>query len=291
MAASHKNPDGFSAVELLIILVIIGILGVVGWQVMQHHSHGSASSGTNKTQNSQDALTSQSGRFWIMGAPAFNQVVVDAGARQALANDTIYVPGSGSTPLVSQATGLHVVPTESFTNEANLARAIAKKTIKPDTKAILYDNEHWPLTPSNEQANPLLYYQKAAALIHASGYIFIGTPVSKTDPAIDDQIAPYVDVLDIQSQYDQAAMNAYTSHVLPIAQAARKTNAKLIILSGLSTNPPAGIPTVQQLVDDAQAVNSVVQGYWLNIPAPGKACPKCQAPQPQIGIQFLNSLK
>lgn len=282
MSFSHKSNHKFS-VRLFVALIIVGLLILAVWYIRQI-SHNST---TDQTKTS---LSSSSGRYWIIETQALNELVVDSSARNALANDTIFVPGNSFKQLVPQTMGLHLVKTESFTSEASLASALSDKVITTGTKAILYDNEDWTLTPVDEQLNPLQYYQKAASLVHAAGYIFIGTPVSKTDTQIDVQIAPYVDVLDIQSQYDQSVATVYASHVLPIAKAARHANSKLIILAGLSTNPSAGIPTYQELVNDASAVNSIVQGYWLNIPSPGTACPKCHLPQPQLGIQFLSSL-
>lgn len=245
---------------------------------------------TQSSESQSHVSVPQSKRYWIISTAALNDVVANSSARSMLAADTIFVPGKQSELVSSATSGLHIIPTETFTSESDLASTLKSNTIDPSTKAILYDNEDWQLTPAKEQSNPVLYYKKAAALVHSRGYIFVGTPVSKTHPNITVEIAPYVDVLDIQSQYDQAVAATYSSHVTPLAKAASQANPSVIILSGLSTNPSAGIPTPQQLIDDAHAVWGAVKGYWLNIPSPGTACPKCYAAQPQIGIDFLNGL-
>lgn len=264
-------------IRFVIAAITIVVLAVGGWYVFQITQTPSVS-------------IPQSKRYWIISTPALNDLMANTSTRNVIAADTIFVPIKKSEQLAPATAGLHIIPTETFTSEAALASALSSSAILPSTKAILYDNEDWSLTPTEEQSQPAVYYRKAASLVHAKGYIFIGTPVSKSDPQIDTEIASYVDVLDIQSQYDQSTSSAYAGHVLPIARDAHATNPSLIILSGLSTNPPAGIPTADQLVNDARSVQPTIQGYWLNIPAPGTACPKCHQPQPQIGIDLLLQL-
>lgn len=283
--------QGFSSLKLLVAissLIAIGLLvGLISWR--NFHPPQNSNDAIINSNNPKVAIPSAK-RYWIIGTPALNEIVTSSSARQTLASDTIFVPINKKERIAPQANGLHIVPVESFTSEAALANAVSSNSIDKSVKVLLYDNEDWTLTPIQEQQNIVSYYKQAASIAHKYGYLLIGTPVSKTDPQVDVQIAPYVDVLDIQSQYDQAQARIYANHVLPLAQGARKTNANLIILSGLSTNPPAGIPTPQQLLNDSQSVSSVVQGFWLNIPSPGVACPKCNAPQPQIGIEFLDML-
>lgn len=276
---------------LVAITALIAIVLIVVFFIWHKFSVVSAPNVTTIIgKNSSLPVIPNTKRYWIMGTPALNEIAANPSARKTIENDTIFVPVKKAVRLITQTNGLHIVPVESFTSEADLASAISSNKINPSVKVLLYDNENWSLTPLTEQQNIVRYYKQAASIAHKHGYLLIGTPVSKTNPQADVQIAPFVDVLDIQSQYDQAVASNYASHVLPLAQAARKVNSSLIILSGLSTNPPAGIPTPQQLLNDATAVTNTVQGFWLNIPSPGIACPRCNAPQPQIGIEFLDML-
>lgn len=287
MTYARSEYSLFHSKKIVIFLICIVLVSIGGWYFLQKYQD------TKLTTNPGHAMTSASspsGRYWIMDLAALNDIVIDPSAKNTVTNDTIFVPDYSTEKLVPQTAGLHLVPTETFTSEASLVSAISEHKIKTDTKALLYDNEPWSLTPEDEQANPLAYYQKASSIAHSAGYIFIATPVSKVDTKVDTRVAPYADILDIQSQYDQPIAEVYANHVLPIAKATRIANKKLIVLAGLSTNPSAGIPTTQQLTDDARAVSSDVQGYWLNIPSPGSACPKCNLPQPQIGIQLLSNL-
>ena len=265
------------ATVLVMVLVVLGVAGYFAFR-------------TSTRPN----LASQ--RYWIFGKSALNDVAVSSQALQSLKNDTIYLIDNSSKPISSQAASLKIVPTDYFTSEAQLAAAISNNTIPANTKAILYDNEHWSLTPVIEQQNPVAYYQKAFNLAHAHGYVFIATP---SPSSLVPRIAQYADVVDIQAQSVQATPSDYASHVLPYANQARSINHQLIILSGLSTNPRAGVPTPSQLVNDVNAVSPTVQGYWLNIPAKPAICltnpslkgGRCQGPQPQVAIDFLSLLK
>jgi hypothetical protein len=220
-----------------------------------------------------------------MGHNVFDEVISDPAARRALAGDTVYViEGSAADRAAGQAAGIHVVETADFTSEATLAATLP--SLPAGIGAVLYDNEHWSLTPPAEQADPASYYQKAEALVHAAGYVFIATPGTTVVPSV----AAYADVVDVQAQESQATPSEYSGRVLSIVQEIRRANPKVIIVSGLSTNPREGIPTATQLVEDAHSVANYVQGYWLNVPAPGPSCPRCLQPQPQLGIQFVQLL-
>lgn len=213
-------------------------------------------------------------------------MISDSAALHALAGGTVYLlEGSAGSRAANQAAGIHVVETADFTSEATLAAELP--SLPSGTGAVLYDNEPWPLTPPDEQADPASYYQKAEALVHAAGYVFIATPLPVT---VVPSVAAYADVVDVQAQEAQATPSEYSGWVLPIVQEIRRANPKVIIVSGLSTNPSRGIPTAAQLVDDAHSVAGYVQGFWLNVPNRGPACPRCHQPQPQLGIQFLQLL-
>jgi hypothetical protein len=285
MANSWRMSRNRRALLYVAIFVVIIALAFIGVRLLRSSAAPTSNPGGPGGPGGLGAPSAK--RYWIIEAPVLNELVASPSVRSALAGDTIFVPDKKAESLSPLAAGLHIVQAESFTSEATLANAIAKKTIPSTTKALLYDNEKWSLTPSDERANPAMYYQRAASLAHAHGYMLIATP---GDPNIGEQIATYVDVLDIQSQQDQAVADSYAGHVLPVAEAARKANGKLIILTGLSTNPAAGVPTSEQLVDDAHAVSGVVQGYWLNVPTPGTACPRCKSAQPQLAVQFLAAL-
>jgi hypothetical protein len=292
-----------TAVRIAGIAITVGMAGMAGIAGIAGCSSSGTSSSTSLSSSSLSSSSlpstrppgasasapvspaSSSGRFWIMGHKVFDEMISNAAARRALAGNTVYVlKGSAASRAAGQAAGIHVVETADFTSEATLAAMLPR--LPAGTGAVLYDNEHWPLTPPDEQADPVRYYQKAEALVHAAGYVFIATPGATVVPSV----AAYADVVDVQAQEVQATPSEYSGKVLPVVKEIRRANPKVIIVSGLSTNPRRGIPTAAQLVADAKSVASYVQGYWLNVPAPGPACPRCGQPHPQIGIRFLQLL-
>lgn len=227
-------------------------------------------------------------RYWIITSTALNDITSDQKALATFKNDTIYSPGYNPSSATSAERSLHIIPTESFQSEAQFATDVAAGSIPTYVKAILYDNEPWKLTPYAEQQDPVTYYKQAYTLAHTAGYTLIAAPVPNT---LAPDVAPYADIVDVQAQYAQASTSTYLAAVSAPTQQAQQANPHAIILSGLSTNPTAGDPTAQQLYDIAQATFAhLTRGWWLNIPKPGNACPRCNQPRPDIAIRFLDLL-
>jgi len=286
----------------LVAVSFLIVISLTAWFVW--HDVFNAHQDHNLDVNSQ-SNSNHNQRYFIMSSKVLNEMVTNQKVFNNLKNDTIYVLLSSKNPLSSQSKKLHLVLTAYYTSEAALKLAVDNHTINSTAKAIVYDNEPWIYTPKVEQQDPSLYYQEASTISRQNGYIFIATPVikNKSDNLFFSSVAKESDVLDIQSQYDQAVSSVYANHVIPLAKIAQQANPKLIILSGLSTNPAAGVPTITQLLADAQAVQKYVKGYWLNIPATPAFCKthttsshhtyngRCAGPQPQLGIKFLEELK
>jgi len=286
---------------ILIVLLVIVIILAGFYLIMNDNSNSQANitanlHTTNKQISSQNSTNNS--RVFIMSSRVLNEMVTSPKVRQDLKGDTIYVLISRKNPLSSQTAGLSLKYTQDFTSETTLANHI--NNLPTNTQAVLYDNEPWKYTPSSQQKNIVSYYQKAYTLAAQHNLQFIATPVIKNKSSITTlaDIAKYSNVFDIQSQYDQSSSTTYANHVVPIAKAIKNINPNTIILSGLSTNPKAGVPTSTQLYNDANSVKSYVSGYWLNIPATPSVCRtlhdstngRCAGPQPQLGIQFLLKL-
>jgi hypothetical protein len=62
------------------------------------------------------------------------------------------------------------------------------------------------------------------------------------------------------------------------------------VSAGISTNPSGQQVTAAQFAAVVNAVRWYVNGFWLNIPAGGAACPRCGTPQPQVALPLLLSL-
>ena len=299
MFVQQKKNNGSYFLVALIFLVFISLGAWLVWHDLLNHHHKQSI-----THNNLPISQSLIGDHFIMSAKVLNEMTANQTVFNRLKTSTIYVLMSDKNPLNHQTLSLHLIPTAYYTSEVSLQQAIDNHTISSSIKAIVYDNEPWTYTPVVEQNNPLLYYQKAAIIVHQNHYIFIATPVlkNKTDTSFFTTLAKESNVIDIQSQYDQAVASVYAQHVILLAKTIRTANPQIIILSGLSTNPAAGVPTVNQLVNDARAVSHYVNGYWLNIPALPAFCKtnqtnshgqyngRCAGPQPQLGIKFLQNL-
>jgi hypothetical protein len=68
------------------------------------------------------------------------------------------------------------------------------------------------------------------------------------------------------------------------------TRGRISELADLSTNPNGQHVSTRQFTAAFHAVRGHVRGYWLNIPAAGKACPKCGPPKPAVALPLLRSI-
>jgi hypothetical protein len=147
------------------------------------------------------------------------------------------------------------LPTAVFADEQTLARAVNDRELAPGARAVIYDDEHWPLTPLTQQQDPALYYRRAAQVAHQHVLLLIATPaadlVSVLAPGtpkvsayseflklgIAGAAARYADVYDVQAQGSEAALSAYTAFVRAAANQARTANPHVKVLAGIATNP------------------------------------------------------
>jgi hypothetical protein len=172
--------------------------------------------------------------------------------------------------------------------------------------AVLYDDEDWPLTPKAQQENPAAYEATGYRLARARGVVFIAAPAMDLVQVLDPdgpgstadrflsldligQAARHADVVDIQAQGLEGGAQ-YASFVTAAARQARAANASVKVLAGLSTNPSGRAISSTVLTQDADAVSGVVDGYWLNIPSAGTACPRCGTARPQAALPWLERL-
>lgn len=70
------------------------------------------------------------------------------------------------------------VRTTSFGDENLLARAVSDGGLAQGTDAVIYDDEHWNLTPLAQQLHPSLYYHRAAEVAHRHGLLLVATPAA-----------------------------------------------------------------------------------------------------------------
>ena len=215
--------------------------------------------------------------------------------------------GTRGTFVTGTGTGTgNAIRTVTFTSYAKLSAAVADGTLPRGTRAVLYDNEHWPLTPVAEQQNPAKYEALAAAVVHAHHLLFVSTPATTLTevlaPGAPDRYAAYLrldlaagaarhaDAIDIQAQGSEADLATYVAFVRAAAAQARTANPRVLVFAGISTNPSGQQVTAAQFAAAVHAVRRYVSGFWLNIPAGGVACPRCGTPRPQVALPLLRSL-
>ncbi len=191
---------------------------------------------------------------------------------------------------------------------APLEKRLAAGPLPAGLRAVVLDQEAWPFTPAEERRHPGRYAKLAATLVHRRGLLLVATPA--TDLAKSSakgqenqyaaflaarfaaRVAPWADYYEVQAQGLEGNPAAYGRFVAAAAAQARRSNPRVVVLAGLSTNPP-GDPQVSAaaLHRDVQATRGLVAGYWLNIPGPSAYCPRCGAPRPEVAFRLLSRLR
>lgn len=170
-------------------------------------------------------------------------------------------------------------------------------------KGVMYDAEAWALTPTQEQRDLKSYYAKAAALAHSHSLIFVAAPamnLAAVHGPTSDRPGAYLqqtiaasaaqdaDIIDIQAQSLERDSPRYEAFVRQAAQQAHHAHGPVVVLAGLSSNPPGTHVTVDMLSAAVGATRQTVDGYWVNIPGNGTQCPTCNPPTPQVAVDLLS---
>lgn len=243
---------------------------------------------------------------WIINGPALKYFASDAAARSFFA---------GKQPFVIQRKDARVeIPAawdaqevRSFTSVASLQEAL-RRGLGPGVRAVIYDNEAWHFTPVEEQRDSVEYTQRAAQLAHEHGLLLIATPavnlvrsVTGHAPAgnryrafLDLNLiggaAKYADAVDIQAQGSEMAVPRFTQFVRAAAGQARAANPNVLVFAGISTNPNGQRVSADHILRAIEATRSIVDGYWLNVPAPGPYCPNCSEFRPDMALAVLQKV-
>lgn len=191
----------------------------------------------------------------------------------------------------------------SFSSFARMQAAITGGQIPSDVHWILYDNESWSATPSNEQHAPINYAQQAETLAHEHGYRMIFTPAADLAPLLSptytaasrftgylnldiaSQGAKVSDVFEIQAQQEEAT-SAFASFTSTAVSQAKAANPNALVLLGLTTAAPKSVITGQTMLNAYNATKGEVSGYWINLPGGTASGPT----HPDAAVQFLQML-
>ena len=203
---------------------------------------------------------------------------------------------------------------QSFASFATMQAAIQGSTLEPGVKYVLYDNEDWPFTPSNEQAAPFTYAADALALAHAHGLRVIFTPAANLSPELSPgyttsnqlgsgkskfsgylglnmagQGAAVSDMVEVQGQQAEDEPG-FTSFVRQAALQARTAAPSHPVLLGItSAIPGSGAVSPSTLTGVVAATRSLVDGYWLNVPGVSPQCPNCGQVDAGPAVSFIES--
>ncbi len=278
---SKKTFNTFIAIlSILLVLIVIFIIYSFFKKPTSFYNY--------KVQSSTGAYTnkvSASSHVWIFAYSHFAQVVGAPGVASKLSNTRMYeVLNLKQKP----STLLSVVPTLDFHSYQDMQQTLTKG-IPSYIKAVIYDNERYKNTPAIEQKNPVLYTNKAIALAHKYSLQIICDYIEPD--RYKGGYTPACDVIGLNTvQQSERSSTLYLKAVSKIVSKIRKVNKTSPISAGLSTNPRGSAVTASQLDQDIKATQTLVSGYWLNVPAPGVGCPSCNLPQPKIAIQTLLGL-
>jgi hypothetical protein len=214
-------------------------------------------------------------------------------------------------------------PTLTFTAfgpagvRSSLEYAIDNHVIPADVTYLVYDDEDWPLTPVDEREDPARYMADFVTLAHAHGYKAVLAPavdLARAMGCYDPSAEPWVDYVtdcdlpglagaahpdayEIQAQLYESGTplgvgcGCYSWLVTESALEARQRTPLLEVLAGLTTNQSGAVSTAQDLYDDTVDTQASTNGYWLNVPQRGPACPSCtKGGAPQIAVGYLEML-
>jgi hypothetical protein len=248
-----------------------------------------------------DSADSEDGSVqWLMPGKALAKIAEQPGVRDALDRPSTSIITGPGYPVPAGWSAKRVI---SFTSYQKLHEVLNSGHIPPGTRSVLYDSEKWSFTPMEEQLNPWLYTALAAADAHAHGLTLIAMPATTLtqviapgagpvyrrflDARIIASVATSADSVVILASGSQNTPVSYANFVREATAQARLVNPNIVVLAGLSTNPPGPVVTLKNLVDSVRLTRDVVDGYNMNIPDPGPYCPLCNPSRPDLAVALL----
>jgi hypothetical protein len=222
---------------------------------------------------------------WILAASHFQQITANPLDAALFRAGTVYEPVSARQ---RPSTAVHVVAVAVFHSYAALVLAYRHRAVNPLTRAVLYDNERFPDTPKVEQADPGRYDALVAAFARARHWTAICDFILPDRLAPEDRTAarevPPCSVIGLNTvQQSERSPAVYRAKVAALVAVVRRVRGPSVpVLAGLSSNPAGPPVTASVLAADMRAVAGLVNGFWLNVPAPGVGCPRCGAPRPAV---------
>jgi len=230
--------------------------------------------------------------LWLLAEAHFDQVVSVPAVRALFERGAVYEP---ITPRQRPSTLVPVIPTADFHSEALLTAAVVDHELAPGVRAVIYDNERFANTPAIEQADIELYTQRAASVAAAAGLQSICDFIQPDRLPPAERTATYevpdCSIVGLNTvQQSERSVVAYDAVVAREVAVIRSVRPSVPVIAGLSANPRGAPVTAAELAADMESTARLVNGYWLNVPAPGVGCPACHAPDPGLMAAALAAL-
>jgi hypothetical protein len=247
---------------------------------------------------------------WVISSSALGQLETADITTTTHFFDTprTFVTGA-SDATVTQLAVPAAVPTESFASATALVANIEAGTLRPGTRAVVFDDEHWAKTPLPQQLHPGTYYSLAAQVAHQYGLLLIADPATNLVLAraprtlssdqyaefvrlrIASAAARYADVYEIDARGAAANGPDYQAFVQAASAQAAAAAPGVTLLATLSSGPHgAGHRSFKNLLGGALATRELVSGYQLNDLRPGGGCASCKVSSAQMASAFLRGL-
>jgi len=243
---------------------------------------------------------------WLFTARALRLVTGPSPARQLLAVGRVYELAGGGSGTSPTHPPVRVTVVAGFASEALLSSWLDSAGAGPGTPAVLYDPEAWAATPAGEQRAIAASLAAAGSAARRHHKVLLASPgldlARLLMPAVQPSWRAYLDlglardaalaapVVIVQAQSLERQPSAYRAFVSAAVAQARAARPDVVVLSGLSTNPPGPVVTLDQLERSATAVLPSVDGFWLNVPQPGTSCPRCHESRGALGAALLSFL-
>lgn len=205
-----------------------------------------------------------------------------------------YFLNSNKTILFTNSANYNPVPSGwgalggmKFAAYSAFQSAVSGGTINAKVTVVMYDNESWSQTPSNEQVAPKTYTTNFASLAHTHGYKFMSTPARDlasvqtdwTGGVLDDYYlaqnkyagsghnfppwaAQHSEYFEIQAQA-HTTDGQYVSFATSADSQGRGANSAVKILIGVSTTYGTATDMANAVLNTYQLPNVV--GYWINL--------------------------
>jgi hypothetical protein len=255
-------------------------------------THTKTHSAVAPTAPQHHQTTSPNGTIWLLAYSHFSQIIENPKVLTLFERGTIYEP---VTPRQTPYDLRNVIPTVDFHSATLFASQVESPAFPTSIGAIIYDNERYANTPQIEQANPVHYYSEVAHLAeqhHLTSICdFIQPDRLPPDERQANHEVPGCTIIGLNTvQQSERDPQTYLSVVSKAVRLIRSIDPSVPIIAGLSANPRGTPVTAAELTADMTIVAGLVNGFWLNVPAPGVGCPACHAPNPALLQQALADL-